>query len=175
MLAEQRGAVCGFANDTRGRLNLVAGTELTDRRLVALTHCSNVTGALTDVARVIASARAVGAMTMLDGAQRAPHGPLVVRDLGIDFYAFSGHKTYGPTGIGVLWGRSELLETLPPFMTGGQMIDEVTLIELPLPPPRRFEAGTHLSPLPSGWASHSIGCRRSIGTQSAPTRCAPAA
>jgi cysteine desulfurase/selenocysteine lyase len=80
---------------------------------------------------------------MLDGAQRAPHGPLDVRKLGVDFYAFSGHKTYGPTGIGVLWGRRELLDGMPPFMTGGQMIDEVTLEKATFrPPPRRFEAGT---------------------------------
>jgi cysteine desulfurase/selenocysteine lyase len=92
---------------------------------------------------VVAAARAVGAKVMLDGAQRAPHGPLDVRKLGVDFYVFSGHKTYGPTGIGVLWGRGELLETLPPFMTGGQMIDQVTLTETSFrPPPRRFEAGT---------------------------------
>jgi cysteine desulfurase/selenocysteine lyase len=91
-------------------------------RLVALTHCSNVTGAMTDVARVVAAARVVGAKVLLDGAQRAPHGPVDVRRPGIDFYAFSGHKTYGPTGIGVLWGRREFLAAMPPFMTGGQMI-----------------------------------------------------
>ena len=80
---------------------------------------------------------------MLDGAQRAPHGPLDLRKLGIDFYVFSGHKTYGPTGIGVLWGRYDLLDVMPPFMTGGQMIDEVTLTHATFrPPPRRFEAGT---------------------------------
>jgi cysteine desulfurase/selenocysteine lyase len=80
---------------------------------------------------------------MLDGAQRAPHGPLDLDDLDVDFYAFSGHKTYGPTGIGVLCGRRELLEAMPPFMTGGQMIDEVTLTYATFkPPPRRFEAGT---------------------------------
>jgi cysteine desulfurase/selenocysteine lyase len=145
-LAEQRGAALRFLPMTpEGRLDLNRlETELTKRcRLVALTHCSNVTGALTDVSRVVAAARAVGAKIMLDGAQRAPHGPLDMRDLGVDFYAFSGHKTYGPTGIGVLWGRSELLEALPPFMTGGQMIDEVTLTKATFkPPPRRFEAGT---------------------------------
>jgi cysteine desulfurase/selenocysteine lyase len=80
---------------------------------------------------------------MLDGAQRAPHGPIDVQELGIDFYALSGHKTYGPTGIGILWGRHELLEAMPPFMTGGQMIEEVTLTQTAFrPPPRRFEAGT---------------------------------
>jgi cysteine desulfurase/selenocysteine lyase len=145
-LAEQRGIALRFLPVTpEGRLDLDRlESELTHRcRLVALTHCSNVTGALTDIARVVAAARAVGARIMLDGAQRAPHGPLDVREMDIDFYAFSGHKTYGPTGIGVLWGRSELLEALPPFMTGGQMIDEVTLTKATFkPPPRRFEAGT---------------------------------
>jgi cysteine desulfurase/selenocysteine lyase len=80
---------------------------------------------------------------MLDGAQYAPHAPIDVRRLDVDFYAFSGHKTYGPTGIGVLWGRRELLASMPAFMTGGQMIDDVTLTGASFrPPPRRFEAGT---------------------------------
>jgi len=145
-LAKRRGIVLRFLPMTNeGRLKLDAlETELTDRcRLVALTHCSNVTGALTDVPRVVAAARAVGAKVMLDGAQRAPHGPVDVRKLDIDFYVFSGHKTYGPTGIGVLWGRRELLDQMPPFMTGGQMIETVTLTSTTFrPPPRRFEAGT---------------------------------
>ena len=109
-LAERRGVVLRFLKATaEGRLDLRGlGTELTSRcRLVALTHFSNVTGALTDVAWIVAAARTVGAMIMLDGAQRAPHALVDVRALDIDFYAFSGHKTYGPTGIGVLWGRSE--------------------------------------------------------------------
>ena len=120
------------------------GTELTERcRLVALTQCSNVTGALTDVVQVSAAARAFGAKIMLDGAQRAPHGPIDLHELDVDFYAFSGHKTYGPTGIGVLWGRRELLDAMPPFMTGGQIIEEVTPSRATFrPPPRRFEAGT---------------------------------
>ena len=145
-LAAERGVVLRFLPMTPdGRLDLAwLDSELTRRcRLVALTHCSNVTGALTDVATLVAAARAVGAKVMLDGAQRAPHGPVDVRKLDVDFYAFSGHKTYGPTGIGVLWGRRELLETTPPFMTGGQMIEEVTLEKATFrPPPRRFEAGT---------------------------------
>jgi cysteine desulfurase / selenocysteine lyase len=145
-LAAERGVALRFLPMTPdGRLDLAwLGSELTPRcRLVALTHCSNVTGAMTDVAPVIAAARAVGAKVMLDGAQRAPHGPLDVRKLDVDFYAFSGHKTYGPTGVGVLWGRRELLEALPPFMTGGQMIEEVTLEDATFrSPPRRFEAGT---------------------------------
>ena len=80
---------------------------------------------------------------MLDGAQRAPHGPIDLSKLDIDFYAFSGHKTYGPTGIGILWGRRELLAAMPPFLTGGQMIEEVTARKATFRlPPRRFEAGT---------------------------------
>jgi cysteine desulfurase/selenocysteine lyase len=145
-LAAERGAVLRFLPMTPdGRLDLDRlDRELTARcRLIALTHCSNVTGALTDVARVVAAARAVGARIMLDGAQRAPHGPLELDDLDVDFYAFSAHKTYGPTGIGVLCGRRELIEALPPFMTGGQMIDQVTLTHASFQlPPRRFEAGT---------------------------------
>ena len=145
-LAAQRGVVLRFLPMTpEGRLDLDRmGSQLTERcRLVALTHCSNVTGALTDVGRVVAAARAVGAKVMLDGAQRAPHGPLDLRKLDVDFYAFSGHKAYGPTGIGVLWGRRELLDAMPPFMTGGQMIEEVTPARATFrPPPRRFEAGT---------------------------------
>lgn len=145
-LAERRGIVLRFLPMTSdGRLDLDwLDSELTDRcRLVALTQCSNVTGAMTDVARVVAAARVIGAKVLLDGAQRAPHGPVDVRGLDVDFYAFSGHKTYGPTGIGVLWGRRELLAAMPPFMTGGQMIDQVTLTDASFQaPPRRFEAGT---------------------------------
>ena len=145
-LAKRTGIVLRFLPMTpEGRLNLDwLPSELTPRcRLIALTHCSNVTGALTDVARVTAAARVVGAKVLLDGAQRAPHGPVDLRQLDVDFYAFSGHKTYGPTGIGVLWGRRELLDVLPPFMTGGQMIAEVTSVDATFrPPPRRFEAGT---------------------------------
>ena len=144
-LAARQGLVLRFLPMTpEGRLDLDRlEAELTKRcRLIALTHCSNVTGALTDVSRVVRAARTVGAKVMLDGAQRAPHGPVDVQRLGIDFYAFSGHKTYGPTGVGVLWGRHELLLSMPPFMSGGQMIAEVTLTHATFrPPPRRFEAG----------------------------------
>jgi cysteine desulfurase/selenocysteine lyase len=145
-LAERQGVVLRFLPITpEGRLDLdQLDSQLTAQcRLIALTHCSNVTGALTDVTRVVRSARRVGAKVMLDGAQRVPHGPVDVQELGIDFYAFSGHKTYGPTGTGVLWGRHELLQSMPPFMTGGQMIVEVTLSRATFrSTPRRFEAGT---------------------------------
>jgi cysteine desulfurase/selenocysteine lyase len=112
-------------------------------RLVSLAHVSNVTGALLDVRKVVEAAKSVGAKVMLDGAQRAPHGPLDLKALDVDFYVFAGHKAYGPNGIGVLWARSELLEAMPPFHGGGSMIGRVTLAETTwAPPPRRFEAGT---------------------------------
>jgi cysteine desulfurase/selenocysteine lyase len=128
-----------------GRLDLAELPSVVTPRckLIAVTHCSNVTGALTDVRAIVEAARSVGAAVLLDGAQRAPHGPVSVRDLGVDFYAFSGHKTYGPTGIGILWGRQELLESMPPFMVGGQMIRRVSADAVEFAdPPRRFEAGT---------------------------------
>src|SRR6185437_4601657 len=106
-------------------------------------HCSNVTGAITNIAPVVAAARTVGARILLDGAQRAPHGPVDVRALGVDFYALSSHKMFGPNGAGVLWGRRELLEAMPPFLGGGEMIERVTIEKVTFaPPPHRFEAGT---------------------------------
>lgn len=145
-VARRRGAKIRVLPMTQeGRLDLTRLPEFVTSkcRIVAVTHCSNVTGALTDVDRVVAVARTVGAAVAIDGAQRAPHGPLDVQKLGVDFYAFSGHKAYGPTGIGVLWGRGDLLADMPPFMTGGQMIKRVTLDDAEFAdPPRRFEAGT---------------------------------
>lgn len=112
-------------------------------RLVAVTQCSNVTGAWTDVAAIVAAARQAGARVLLDGAQAVQHGPQDVRALGVDFYAFSGHKCFGPGGIGVLWGRAELLAQMPPFLGGGGMIGEVTpALTTWAAPPQRFEAGT---------------------------------
>jgi cysteine desulfurase/selenocysteine lyase len=114
-----------------------------ETKLISLAHVSNVTGALLDVRRVVEAAKAVGARVMLDGAQRAPHGPVDLRALDIDFYVFAGHKAYGPNGIGVLWAKPELQEAMPPFHGGGSMIGRVTLAETTwAPPPRRFEAGT---------------------------------
>ncbi|MBL8491887.1 MAG: aminotransferase class V-fold PLP-dependent enzyme, partial [Rhodocyclaceae bacterium] len=112
-----------------GRLDLGSLDRLvTGRcRLVAVTHCSNVTGAVTDVDAIVRAARAVGARVLLDGAQAVQHGPVDVTALGVDFYAFSGHKCFGPGGVGVLWGRPELLAELPPVMTGGGMVGEVGL------------------------------------------------
>lgn len=128
-----------------GQLDLDALENLVDEHtgLIALTHISNVTGAITDVARVVAVARKVGALVLLDGAQAMGHGPVDVQRLGVDFYAGSGHKMYGPTGIGFLWARGELLEEMPPFMGGGEMIRRVTMEATTYaPPPARFEAGT---------------------------------
>lgn len=145
-LRQRRGIVLKFLPLTGdGRIDTNALTDVvTPRcRLIALTHCSNVTGAQTDVTAVTAAARAVGARVLLDGAQRAPHGPVDVAALGVDFYVFSGHKCYGPGGVGVLWGRAEALQGLPPFLTGGGMVGEVFPEHSAFaPPPRRFEAGT---------------------------------
>jgi cysteine desulfurase / selenocysteine lyase len=112
-------------------------------RVIAVTHASNVTGALTDLGRIVAAARVVGARVLVDGAQRAPHGPLDLPALGVDAYAISGHKMFGPTGAGALWVRSELLAALPPFLGGGEMINRVTFARTEYArAPHRFEAGT---------------------------------
>lgn len=112
-------------------------------KLVAVTHVSNVLGCVSPVAEIVERAHRVGAVVVLDGAQSVPHMPVNVTKLGVDFLAFSGHKLLGPMGIGVLWGKMELLEQMPPFLTGGEMIESVTrngavYAEVP----HRFEAGT---------------------------------
>ena len=112
-------------------------------KLVAVTHISNVLGGVTDVARVAAAAHAAGALLLVDGYQAAPRLAVDVAALGADFYTFSGHKLYGPTGIGVLWGRRALLAAMPPWHGGGAMIETVTFEQSTYaPPPARFEAGT---------------------------------
>lgn len=145
-LARRRNAIIKVLPITEeGRLDVdrLPDVVTSKCKIIAVTHCSNVTGAVTEVDRVVAAAHAVGALVVIDGAQRAPHGPLDVQSLGVDFYAFSGHKTYGPTGIGVLWGRESLLADMPPFLVGGQMIERVTSDTAAFRvPPRRFEAGT---------------------------------
>ena len=112
-------------------------------KLVAVTHVSNVLGCVSPVAEIVERAHRVGAVVVLDGAQSVPHMPVNVTKLGVDFLAFSGHKMLGPMGIGVLWGKMELLEQMPPFLTGGEMIESVTrngavYAEVP----HKFEAGT---------------------------------
>ncbi|WP_179580405.1 aminotransferase class V-fold PLP-dependent enzyme [Glaciibacter psychrotolerans] len=112
-------------------------------KVIAIGHVSNVTGFVAPVTEIVALAHAHGALVVLDACQSAPHRRLDVRALGIDFAALSGHKMLGPTGIGVLYGRAELLNALPPFRTGGSMISTVTMHEADyLPAPQRFEAGT---------------------------------
>jgi cysteine desulfurase / selenocysteine lyase len=112
-------------------------------KLVALAHVSNVTGAVLDITAIVAEAKRVGARVLLDGAQRTPHGPVDLPAIGVDFYAFSGHKTFAPHGVGVLWAKSELLDAMPPFLGGGEMIGRVTLEGFTTAkPPAKFEAGT---------------------------------
>jgi len=131
--------------DDQGRLDLAAFERLLaeEPRIVALTHMSNVLGTVNPVADLAKRARAAGAIVVVDGAQGAPHLPVNVRALGADFYATSGHKMLGPTGASALWGRRALWEELPPFLTGGGMIERVEIEESTFaPPPTRFEAGT---------------------------------
>jgi len=128
-----------------GTLDLDAAADLigSRTRVVAFTHVSNVLGIVNPVEALVALAAEVGAVTVLDACQSAPHMPLDLPALGVDFAVFSGHKMLGPYGVGGLYGRSELLEALPPFLTGGSMITTVTLDSAEyLPPPQRFEAGT---------------------------------
>ncbi|MDQ2850180.1 MAG: SufS family cysteine desulfurase [Actinomycetota bacterium] len=128
---------------------------LTDRcKVFAFTHVSNVTGVINPVHLLVERARAVGALTVLDACQSVPHLRVDVVDLGVDFVAFSGHKMLGPLGIGVLWGRSELLAAMPPFLTGGSMIEMVTMEgSTYAPPPQRFEAGVPVAAQAVGLAA----------------------
>ncbi len=129
----------------RGSLDLDHYRELLreDVRIVALGHVSNALGTVNPIEEIVEMAHNAGAKVLLDGAQAAAHVPIDVSSIDCDFYAFSGHKAYGPTGIGVLYGKLDLLESMPPWQGGGEMIEHVTVEESTFqPPPFRFEAGT---------------------------------
>jgi len=128
-----------------GQIDLDAAERMISdqHRVVAFAHVSNVLGSILDAKRAAAIAHGKGALFLLDGCQAAPRIPVDVGDIGCDFYALSAHKLYGPTGIGALWGRGDLLDALPPYQGGGAMIDSVTFEKSTFaPPPQRFEAGT---------------------------------
>src|SRR5262245_29010770 len=130
---------------SEGLIDLDAAERLISdqHRVVAFAHVSNVLGSILDAKRAAEIAHSKGALLLLDGCQAAPRIPVDVAAIGADFYAFSAHKLYGPTGIGALWGRSELLDSMPPYQGGGAMIDRVTFKKTTyLPAPSRFEAGT---------------------------------
>ncbi|HTQ34370.1 MAG TPA: cysteine desulfurase, partial [Stellaceae bacterium] len=146
MICERMGARLVVApTGADGGFDLAAFEALLGPRtkMVAVTHVSNVTGAILPVERIVELAHAHGAVVLVDGCQAIPRMPVDVRAIGCDFYVFSGHKAYGPTGIGVLWGRYKLLEAMPPWQTGGGMITQVTAAHTDFQDPaHRFEAGT---------------------------------
>ncbi|MFI7341202.1 SufS family cysteine desulfurase [Streptomyces sp. NPDC050085] len=156
-LAERTGARLewfGLTDD--GRLDLTDLDRLVDdtTKVLALTHQSNVLGTLNPVRALAERAHAVGAVVVVDGAQSVPHRPVDVRELGADVLVFSGHKMLGPSGVGVLWGRRELLAQWPPFLTGGSMIEIVEMDRTTfLPPPQRFEAGVPMTAQAVGLAA----------------------
>lgn len=146
ILAQRTGATLRHIPVTSdGQLDYEAAEQIVGQntRILAFTHVSNVTGAITDVSYMVALARKAGALTVLDACQSVPHMPVDFPGLGVDFAAFSGHKMLAPTGIGALYGRAELLDALPPFLTGGSMITRVGLEDAEyMPAPIKFEAGT---------------------------------
>lgn len=148
-LARRTGATLRWLPLTvEGRMDLDRLDEVVDEttKVLAFSHVSNVTGAVADVPALVARAKQVGALTVVDAAQSVPHLAVDVAALDVDFLAFTGHKLLGPSGIGVLWGRYELLEAMPPFITGGSMIEIVRMEgSTYAPPPARFEAGVPMT------------------------------
>ena len=146
LIAERKGAqIRVLSFDDEGRLRVELLDELLDEhtRMVAVTQASNTLGTRPDLKYIVEKAHSAGAHVLVDGCQGVVHGGVDVKALGCDFYAFSGHKLYGPTGIGVLYGREELLDAMPPFMCGGDMVDRVSFEKTTYAPlPLKFEAGT---------------------------------
>ncbi|WRK95924.1 SufS family cysteine desulfurase [Altererythrobacter sp. H2] len=146
MVATRTGAVidvCPLTDDGRIDLDWLEANLSEQHKIVALSHVSNVLGSVLGAKRAAKAAHAVGAKLLLDGCQAAPRMRLAMAELDCDFYVFSGHKLYGPTGVGVLWAREELLQAMPPWQGGGAMIDRVTFEQTTYAPaPQRFEAGT---------------------------------
>ena len=144
-LAARTGAVLRWFDVTsEGRLDLSQTSDLINAKtkVVALTHKSNVLGTINPLSDIVSAAHAVNAVVVLDACQSVPHMKVDVSQLGVDFLTFSGHKTVGPTGVGIMWGRSALLEELPPFLTGGSMIADVSMTTATwAPAPAKFEAG----------------------------------
>ena len=156
-LARRTGATLRWVDLTPGgELDLTAlDGLLTERtKVFAFTHVSNVLGTVNPVRELAAAAHAVGALAVLDACQSVPHLPVDLAALGVDFAAFSGHKMFGPMGIGALWGREPLLDEMPPFLTGGSMIELVRMEESTYaPPPQRFEAGVPMAAQAVGLAA----------------------
>ena len=146
ILADMNSAVIKVAEpDIYGNITLDSITKLisSNTKLISLTHVSNAIGTILPIKEICKEAKSRGIITLIDGCQAAPHMKIDVKELNCDFYVFSGHKTYGPTGIGVLYGRKELLEDAPPYQGGGDMIDKVTFEKTTYAPlPHKFEAGT---------------------------------
>ncbi len=146
-LARRTGATLKwYSAGPEGRIDIDSLELDRNVKVVAFSHHSNVTGAVAPVAQLVERAQAVGALTVLDACQSVPHQPVDLHSLGVDYAAFSGHKMLGPNGIGVLFGRQDLLNAMPPFITGGSMIETVTMEETTYAPaPQRFEAGTPMT------------------------------
>lgn len=155
-LARRTGARLTWLGLTdEGRIDLTTLDRINERtRVVAFTHASNVTGAISPVEEIVAAAKAVGALTVLDACQSVPHFPVNLPDLGVDLAAFSAHKMLGPTGVGALWARADLLAAMPPYNTGGSMVEIVTMEQATfMAPPARFEAGSQATAQVAAWGA----------------------
>ena len=141
----KRGLCCAFPVDEDGSFNPAAFNDMMSSRtrIVSIPHVSNVLGTVFPVAEIAQIAHDANALMVVDGCQGAIHMPVDVQALGADFYVFSAHKLYGPNGVGILWGKTDILADMPPFFGGGDMIDRVTIEKSTYAlPPQRFEAGT---------------------------------